>query len=107
VNRQVQGLVQNVAQNAPVGSEAAVAFLQQGASLANTGYENVQKASNQAVDVAIDHLERVVLGNQSGSLFQRAYLRERVIQVFATPGLDPVQRQRLQRLLDRISASDP
>jgi phasin family protein len=56
VNRQVQGFVQNVAQNAPVGSEAAIAFLQQGASLASTAYENVQKATNQAVDVAQSNL---------------------------------------------------
>jgi hypothetical protein len=52
VNLQVQRLVEDVAQNAPVGSEAAIAFLQQGFSLANTTYENVQKATKQAVDVA-------------------------------------------------------
>ncbi|NPT58304.1 TIGR01841 family phasin [Paraburkholderia elongata] len=52
VNRQVQWFVENVAQNAPVGSEAAIAFLKQGFSLANTAYENVQKATKQAVDVA-------------------------------------------------------
>jgi len=52
VNRQVQWFVENVAQNAPAGSEAAIAFLNQGFSLANTAYENVQKATKQAVDVA-------------------------------------------------------
>jgi phasin family protein len=52
VNRQVQWFVENVAQNAPAGSEAAIAFLNQGFSLANTTYENVQKATKQAVDVA-------------------------------------------------------
>jgi phasin family protein len=56
VTREVQGFVQNVAQNAPVGSEAAFALLQQGASVANTAYENVQKASNQAVEVAQSNL---------------------------------------------------
>jgi phasin family protein len=45
VNRQVQWFVENVAQNAPVGSEAAIAFLKQGASLANTTYENVQSTA--------------------------------------------------------------
>jgi phasin family protein len=56
VNRQVQWFVENVAQNAPVGSEAAIAFLNQGASLANTTYENVQNAAKQAVDVAQSNL---------------------------------------------------
>ncbi|TDN70968.1 TIGR01841 family phasin [Paraburkholderia sp. BL10I2N1] len=56
VNRQVQQFVENVAQNAPVGSEAAITFLQQGLSLANTTYENVQKATKQAVDVAQSNL---------------------------------------------------
>jgi phasin family protein len=56
VNRQVQWFVENVAQNAPVGSEAAIAFLKQGFSLANTAYENVQKATKQAVDVAQSNL---------------------------------------------------
>ncbi|MFT0174413.1 phasin family protein [Paraburkholderia mimosarum] len=51
-NRQVQWFVENVAQNAPVGSEAAIAFLKQGASLANTAYETVQTATKEAVDVA-------------------------------------------------------
>ena len=52
VNRQVQWFVENVAQNTPVGSEAAIAFLKQGASLANTAYETVQTATKEAVDVA-------------------------------------------------------
>jgi phasin family protein len=52
VNREVQWFVENVAQNAPAGSEAAIAFLKQGASLANTAYETVQTATKEAVDVA-------------------------------------------------------
>lgn len=56
VNRHVQSFVENVAKNAPVGSEAATAFLQQCSSLANTTYENVQKATKQAVDVAQSNL---------------------------------------------------
>jgi phasin family protein len=55
-NRQVQWFVENVAQNAPVGSEAAIAFLKQGFSLVNTTYDNVQKATKQAVDVARSNL---------------------------------------------------
>ena len=56
VNRQVQWFVENVAQNAPVGSEAAIAFLKQGFSLANTTYDSMQKATKQAVDVAQSNL---------------------------------------------------
>jgi hypothetical protein len=73
---------------------------------ADKGRKSKSPYTLQNVDVAIDHLGRVVLGNQPDSLFPRAYLRERVIQAFATPGLSPVQQQRLQRLLDRVSASE-
>jgi phasin family protein len=57
VNRQLEWFVENVAKNAPVGSEAAIAFLKQGFSLANTAYESVQKATKQAVNVAQGNLE--------------------------------------------------
>ena len=56
VNRQTQRFVENVARNAPVGSEAATTFLQQCSSLANTAYESVQHATKQAVDVAQSNL---------------------------------------------------
>ncbi|EUC20336.1 phasin family protein [Paraburkholderia hospita] len=56
VNRQVQWFVENVAQNTPVNSEATIAFLKQGFSLANTAYESVQKATKQAVNVAQSNL---------------------------------------------------
>jgi len=56
VNRQVQWFVENVAQNTPVGSEAAIAFMKQGFSLASTAYENAQRATKQAVDVAQSNL---------------------------------------------------
>jgi len=52
VNREVQWFVENFAQNAPVGSEAAIALLKQGVSLANTACESVQKATKEAVDIA-------------------------------------------------------
>lgn len=52
VNRQVQSFIEDVAQNAPVGSQAVIASLKQSFSLANTAYENLQKATTRAVDVA-------------------------------------------------------
>ena len=57
VNRQVQWLVENVAQNAPLGSEAAIAFLKQAITLANTAQESVQKATKQAVEIAQSNVE--------------------------------------------------
>ena len=54
--RQVQWFVENVAQNAPVGSEAAIEFLKQGASLADSAHETVQTATKEAVDVAQNSL---------------------------------------------------
>jgi len=55
-NREVQWFVENVARNAPVSSEAAIAFLKQAITLANTAHESVQKATKQAVDVAQSNL---------------------------------------------------
>jgi phasin family protein len=57
VNRQVQWFVENVAQNAPAGSEAAIAFLKQAITLANTAQESVQKATKQVVEVAQSNLD--------------------------------------------------
>ncbi|MBB5409009.1 MULTISPECIES: TIGR01841 family phasin [unclassified Paraburkholderia] len=57
VSRQVQSFVENLAQNAPVGSEAAIAFLKQAITLANTTQESVQKATKQAVEVAQSNLD--------------------------------------------------
>ncbi|MPW18966.1 phasin family protein [Paraburkholderia sp. CNPSo 3157] len=57
VSRQAQSFVENLAQNAPVGSEAAIAFLKQAITLANTTQESVQKATKQAVEVAHSNLE--------------------------------------------------
>src|SRR5260370_37356869 len=56
-NRQVQWFVENVAQNAPVGSEAAIAFLKQVITFADTAHENVQKATKQVIDVAQSNLD--------------------------------------------------
>ncbi|WP_207915659.1 hypothetical protein [Paraburkholderia sp. BL9I2N2] len=74
---------------------------------AGRGRKSKSPYTPQNVDIAIDHLERVVLEKQSESLFPRACLLERIIQAFPTPGLNPVQQQRLERLLERISASVP
>ncbi|HTR07707.1 MAG TPA: TIGR01841 family phasin [Paraburkholderia sp.] len=57
VNRQVQWFVENVAQNAPVGSEAAIAFMKQAMTLANTAQESVQSATRQVVEVAQSNVE--------------------------------------------------
>ncbi|MDW9257605.1 phasin family domain protein [Burkholderia thailandensis] len=51
-NRKVQALVDNVAKNAPAGSETAVAALKSAINAANTTYETVQKAAKQAVEIA-------------------------------------------------------
>ncbi len=51
-NRKVQSLVDNVAKNAPAGSETAVAVLKSAINAANTTYETVQKATKQAVEMA-------------------------------------------------------
>jgi len=51
-NRKVQTLVDNVAKNAPAGSETAVAVMKSAITAANTTYETIHKASKQAVEIA-------------------------------------------------------
>jgi phasin family protein len=51
-NRKVQALVENVAKNAPAGSETAVAVMKSAITAANTTYETVHKAAKQAVEIA-------------------------------------------------------
>lgn len=51
-NRKVQSLVDNVAKNAPAGSETAVAVIKSAINAANTTYETVHKATKQAVEMA-------------------------------------------------------
>jgi len=48
----VQALVDNVAKNAPAGSETAVAVMKSAITAANTTYETVHKATKQAVEIA-------------------------------------------------------
>jgi phasin family protein len=50
--KKVQAFVDNVAKNAPAGSETAVAALKSALNAANTTYETVQKAAKQAVEIA-------------------------------------------------------
>jgi phasin family protein len=50
--RRVQTLVDQVGQNAPVGSESAVTALKSAVAATNTLYETVHQATRQAVEVA-------------------------------------------------------
>jgi len=50
-SRRVQTLVDDIAKSAPTGSEAAVAVMQSAVTAANTAYETVHKASQQAVEI--------------------------------------------------------
>ena len=59
-NQRVQTLVDNVAQSAPVGSEAAVAALKSTITATNGLYETVQRATRQATEVAESNFETVV-----------------------------------------------
>ncbi|MEM5385398.1 phasin family protein [Paraburkholderia phymatum] len=51
-NKKMQALVENVAKNAPAGSETAVAVIKSAITAANTTYETVHKATKQAVEIA-------------------------------------------------------
>ncbi|MFM9881300.1 MAG: phasin family protein [Burkholderiaceae bacterium] len=46
------GVVDNIAKNAPAGSETAVAVMKSAVAAANNAYESVQKAVGQATEVA-------------------------------------------------------
>ncbi|MDQ3060873.1 MAG: TIGR01841 family phasin [Pseudomonadota bacterium] len=50
--KQFAGLVDSATENAPAGSEAAVAMMKNAVTAANTAYESVQKAVKQAGDMA-------------------------------------------------------
>src|SRR6202171_852363 len=59
-NRKVQALVDNVAKNAPAGSETAVAVMKSAITAANTTYETIHKASKQAVEIAESNFNAAV-----------------------------------------------
>ncbi|SDV49751.1 phasin family protein [Chitinasiproducens palmae] len=50
--QRVQAAVENLARNAPAGSETAVAAVKAAVTTANTTYETIQKASKQAIQLA-------------------------------------------------------
>jgi hypothetical protein len=51
-SRQFQRFVENVGQNAAVSSEAAIAFLKQLITLANTAHDSARKATKQTIEFA-------------------------------------------------------
>jgi phasin family protein len=57
--KQFSGLIDSAAQNAPAGSEQAVAMMKGAVSAANTAFESVQKAVKQATDLAEANLASV------------------------------------------------
>ena len=57
--KQFANLVDSAAQNAPAGSEQAVAMMKGAVSAANTAFESVQKAVKQATDLAESNLAAV------------------------------------------------
>jgi phasin family protein len=59
-NQRVQTLVDNVSHNAPAGSEAVVAAFKSTITATNGLYETVQRATQQATEVAESNFETVV-----------------------------------------------
>lgn len=57
--KQFASLVDTAAQNAPAGSEQAVAMMKGAVNAANTAYESVQKAVKQATDLAESNIASV------------------------------------------------
>ena len=57
--KKVMGLVDNVAQNAPVGSETAVAMLKSSMAAASNAFESVQKVMKQASEMTQANLRTV------------------------------------------------
>jgi phasin family protein len=57
--KQFSNLVETATQNAPAGSELAVAMMKGAVTAANTAYESVQKAVKQATDMAESNIAAV------------------------------------------------
>jgi hypothetical protein len=57
--KQFASLVETATQNAPAGSEQAVAMMKGAVTAANTAYESVQKAVKQATDMAESNIAAV------------------------------------------------
>jgi hypothetical protein len=56
------------------------------------------------IDVAINHLERILSGEALDAVFSRTYWRGRIVQALSTPGIASSQQERLRRMLDRLTA---
>jgi phasin family protein len=63
--RQMQTVVEHASQNAPSGSEAAVAALHSAIAAANTLYETLQGAGQQAVEVTRSNLDMAEAASKS------------------------------------------
>lgn len=56
--RKLNGLINEVAKNAPAGSEGAVEMLKSALSTANAGYEQLSKSTQQAVETLEENLAK-------------------------------------------------
>ncbi|OUL70496.1 phasin family protein [Paraburkholderia hospita] len=63
--RQMQTVVEDATKNAPTGSEAAMAALNSAIAAANTLYETLQGASQQAVEVTRSNLDMAAAASKS------------------------------------------
>jgi hypothetical protein len=80
-----------------VGGPVAEMNLRENKNVTLTSY------TPRSLDVEIEHLERVLAGAAADSLFGRTYWRTRVVNASTAPGLVPRQRERLARLLSRLT----
>jgi phasin family protein len=55
--QRIEAAVENVARNAPAGSETAVAIMKSAVSAANTTYDTVNKAAKQATEIAGSNID--------------------------------------------------
>ena len=63
--RQIQTVVEDATKNAPTGSEAAIAALNSAIAAANTLYETLQGAGQQAVEVTRSNLDMAAAASKS------------------------------------------
>jgi phasin family protein len=66
--RQMQTAVEDVAKNAPAGSEAAMSALNSAIAAANTLYETLQRAGQQAVKATQSNLDVAAAASKSAKL---------------------------------------
>ncbi|WP_224011843.1 hypothetical protein [Paraburkholderia tropica] len=58
----------------------------------------------KTIDAALAHLERALSIDVDCTIFDQRYWRQRLMHLYATPGLLPAHRARVQRLLDGLLA---